>query len=411
LFTHKADLEKEIEREFPKVKRPIEEFHRNVMRISEELDALLERDLTWPPVTFWERREFARASARQQFDREGRIHDLLAEFPEDHPFRLAVHYPAYFGDGIDPDQVTELRLSRLYANWYKGALAINEGQEALYQLLIDKIRSHSGAIQLNARADEILIQHGAVRGVRLEALDDEIGCNHIVAGIDLADLLELLPERSEFEELFERIGEPQRSHYRYILNLVVSAGGFPVGMKRDVFYLRSANKPRAAEDLIHIQSVPIDGDSYRLSVEALLPRRQIEDVEGYVDTIRERLLEALRELLPFLDDYLLLIDSPNDGRPPQHCHDGVLPIPGNNWQRGPQTMPFIYAYPVTSALGLCAMPIHTPVRNLMLCNSQIVPGLGMEGLILAAWIAARQITRSDPSKERMCRGLWTKVEI
>jgi hypothetical protein len=411
LFTHEAALEKEIEREFPKVKRPIEEFHRNVIRISKEFDTLLERDLTWPPVTFWERREFARASARQQIDREGHMHDLLAEFPEDHPFRLAVHYPAYFSDGIDPDQVTELRLSRLYTNWFNGALAIEEGQEALHRLLIDKIRSHSGAIQLNASAGAILIQRGTVTGVRLDASDDAIGCNHIVAGIDLADLLDLLPERSEFEELFERIGEPQRSHYRYILNLVVSARGFPVGMKRDVFYLRNANKPRAAEDLVHIQSEPIDDDSYRISAEALLPRRQIEDVEGYIDTVRERLLETLRELLPFLDDYLLLIDSPHDGRPPHHCHDGVLPIPGDNWQRGPQTMRFIHAYPVTSALGLCAMPIHTPVRNLMLCNGQIAPGLGMEGLLLTAWSTARLITRSDPSKERMCRGLWTKVEI
>ena len=74
-------------------------------------------------------------------------------------------------------------------------------------------------------------------------------------------------------------------------------------------------------------------------------------------------------------------------------------------------MPAVHAYPVTSAMGLCALPVRSPIERLLLCSDQVVPALGMEGAMLAAWSAARIISRSDRSKERMLKGLWTKVEI
>jgi hypothetical protein len=52
-----------------------------------------------------------------------------------------------------------------------------------------------------------------------------------------------------------------------------------------------------------------------------------------------------------------------------------------------------------------------PYRNLLLANHQVAPGLGTEGDLLAAWSAARIITKTDRKKEQMRKGLWTKVEI
>lgn len=74
-------------------------------------------------------------------------------------------------------------------------------------------------------------------------------------------------------------------------------------------------------------------------------------------------------------------------------------------------MPVVYGFPVHRTLGLCALPIRTPIKRLLLCNAQVVPGLGLEGQFLTAWSAARIVTRSDRKKEWMRRGLWTKVEV
>jgi hypothetical protein len=40
-----------------------------------------------------------------------------------------------------------------------------------------------------------------------------------------------------------------------------------------------------------------------------------------------------------------------------------------------------------------------------------LPALGQEGELLAAWSAARMITRTDKRKERMRREMWSKVEL
>jgi hypothetical protein len=410
VFRDDTRYQREIEREFFKVKRSVDEFHRNVVRISSEFDRVVERDLVWPPETFLERREFSRSGAQQLLDRLEKGPKLLAEFPEEHPFRLAAGLPAYFSSRIDPDQLNALGFVRLHANWHAGAVGLEKSAETLHELLGDKIAANSGAVRMEDRVDTIMENRGGVCGVRLDTTGEEIGCRHVVAGIELPSLLGAISERAKFEELFEQIGEPGLSHYRYTLNIVMLKKGLPAGMGRDVFYVRSADRPNTGENVLHVQSSSIDEKQQLLCVEALLPRREIEDEGGYLDTIRERLLDALAELVPFLEDHLLLVDSPHDGLPPRFVRAKPARLP-RRYRRGPETMPAVYAYPVTSGLGLCALPVRSPIDRLLLCSSQVVPGLGKEGSLLAAWSAARIISRADRSKERMCKGLWTKVEI
>ena len=71
----------------------------------------------------------------------------------------------------------------------------------------------------------------------------------------------------------------------------------------------------------------------------------------------------------------------------------------------------VYSYPVVSNLGLCALPVRTPIKRLLLCSAQVVPGLGSEGQLLAACSAARIITWTDRSRSWMRRRLWAKVEM
>ena len=70
----------------------------------------------------------------------------------------------------------------------------------------------------------------------------------------------------------------------------------------------------------------------------------------------------------------------------------------------------VYGYPVRGMLGVCAMPSRTPIDRLYLCNEQVVPGLGLEGSLLAAASVARLVAKHDKRKEWMRRGLWTKSD-
>jgi len=407
-----AALSAELEREFPKVKRPVEDFHRLAGKVATQLDSLLERDRVWPPEKFFERQEFARACAAAGLGREGAIPDPLAEFPDEHPFRTLVRAVGRLTDDIDAAQTAPLRMLHLYNNLYRRSARIDGGIGPLRELLIDRIRSHSGEVRIDERASRILVRRGRTTGVRLYGSGDEVGAAFVAAGIDLAAVLRLLDDRSAFDDIFERVGEPQLQRYRYTLNVVLKRDGLPAGMARDVLWIPPDETAVERGAPLYVQADPLDDEHMQLCVETQLPAAMVERSEDYLGGVRSRMRSALRALLPFIDDHAVLFDSPHDGLPPQWVGDTDDDDAGaGDARRGPQTMPAIYGYPVTRALDLCALSVRTPVRHLVLSNAQVAPGLGAEGRLLSACSAARLITKSDSSREWMRRGLWTKVEV
>lgn len=412
-YEHALDegaLERERAREFPAVKRAIEDFHRRCERHASDFDRIVERDLVWPPETFFERRELARAAAHQPFDREGEGPDLLAELPEMHPFRTVLDAVVRGASDYDPDHAVTLSTSRSYWAWCHAA-GIEGGSAWLHEALADKIRTYSGEVRDGESADRVLTKRGAVVGVRLAGSGDEIGCGFVAHAQPIATLLPLLPDRTWLAELFERLGEPTPRWFRYTLNVGVRTEGVPRGMARDVFLVTDPQRKLGAENHLRIE-VGDDEDGVRtLCVETLLPRRGAEEVPGYVASMRERVLDSLRTLMPFLDRHLVFVDSPHDGREPQEIEGNRVVPTSEPWRRGAHTMDALFGYPVRGALGICGLPVRTPVRRLLLCNNQIVPGLGAEGAFVTASSVARVVQRKDRRKDWMRRGLWTKVEI
>ena len=62
-------------------------------------------------------------------------------------------------------------------------------------------------------------------------------------------------------------------------------------------------------------------------------------------------------------------------------------------------------------LGLGGEPVRGPVERTLLVGRSVMPALGQEGQLLAAWAAARIVTKTDRRRDRMRRDMWTKVEI
>ena len=60
-------LGRELDRELPRVRRFVEDLWQSGREANTRIDALLERDLMWPPERFFERREFAEAALDTPF--------------------------------------------------------------------------------------------------------------------------------------------------------------------------------------------------------------------------------------------------------------------------------------------------------------------------------------------------------
>jgi phytoene dehydrogenase-like protein len=406
-----AALDAEIAREFGDQKRHIDEFHSRVLAANDELDALTSRDLVWPPGGFFEKRELARALESVTLARADRQRALDELMPESNPFRVVVNALARFSDGMDPDHQDAARVLRHYGHWLRGPALLDEGEAALHTLVHESLVAHGAEIRATDRVEAIVLRRGEVSGVRLRESGLEVGTGFVCAGIEIRELARLLPNRRPFEELFERLGEPQPRHFRYTVNFVLDKRGVLPGMSSHVF-LRSApsHNPPSATEALWIEQRPLDDDHVLWCVEALIPRRELEGPAEFLDQARRKILDAIRELAPFVDRHLVWIDSPHDMRDAEDVKKNALVPSLEPWSRGPRTMRIVYGYPVSSALGFAAFGARTPVKKLLLASEQVVPGLGLEGELLSAWSCARIVTRSA-SRRWMRRRISSRAEL
>jgi phytoene dehydrogenase-like protein len=403
-----GELEREIEREFPAVLSAAMAFRGRVAERARELDPIFEDDVAWPPTSLFERRRSARLAALIAGGL-GAHEALLEGIPAGHPFRVGALLPATFAAYSDPASRSDFQLTRLFSGLSREALVVEGGLAALADLLAEKVRAHSGQLRRGERCSEIIVEQSTVRGVRLFGSDDVIGAGAVVVGVDVGLLQRLLTDRSPIDQLCERLGEPQPCFYRYTLNAVLRNEGLPLGMKRDVFFLRHPGRGATPDNALHLELSALDSARSLLCVEALLPAHTADERDRAVEGARERLVAALAELVPFVDRHLILLDSPHDGRKPWAAAADMDVSTAPSERRGIPTMPVIHRFAGDDPV--CALPVRTQLRGLWLCNQQVAPGLGVEGELFAAASVAHIAQRADRARDWLRRRLWSKVDI
>ncbi|MCA9582537.1 MAG: hypothetical protein KC416_12135 [Myxococcales bacterium] len=407
---HRLDFPKEqaaraaqFEREFGDARFAIDEFHSRVEALERHLEPVFEEDVIWPPSTYLERRAFRKQMPSPTWQPDGE--DPLRELPANHPFRMVVANVHRFATWRSPEQVTPTESMLLYGHWRRGPTTLLGGEAAFRKLLIDRIESHGGEVRAE-RAERLVLRRRRAVGVRLQGTSETIGSEFVVLGCELGIAARLLEDRRPIETLLESTGEPHVRHYRFTLNVVLDSCAVPLALSRDLFLTTPSDKAPAAHEILHVERHDHGEDQCLLCVEAIIPRRGVEDVAGYIASLRDRILDSLGRVIPFMGEHILLVDSPHDGRDALDMRSRSVIAPADPWSRGPTTMRPLHSYPKTTIMDLCAFPARTPVPGLYLCNGQTVPGLGAEGGLLAALTAAHLIARNDPKGAFLRSRAW-----
>jgi hypothetical protein len=408
---------KEIDRVYPEVRRVVDELYAELARTNAAADAAFERDLVWPPGSFWERRETERVAASlPRFDGSRRP-ALLAEFPRDHEYRAIVDVPARFAShSVD---MPDFAVARLHGAWTRGVARLRGGEQEVVDFLVERLRAHGGEARLGERAARIVHKRGRVAGLVVDGDEETTGVGFVVTDHTTRSLLDLTSDFDPPRRALGALPHLLPAESRFVVSIVVRNEGLPAPLADESFLLPAwpHRGHDAAKPLVHLhragEGCGIDGATL-LVAEAVCPEAT---TSMPVERAREAVLRAIELFLPYVERHYLIVDSPHDGRPLWDMRSGVrkeiartsLRSAGGSVDAEPMAARWRIDPP--SFHGLGAEPIRTPLDGAFVVGPSALPALGQEGELLAAWSAARLITRTDRRKERMRREMWSKIEL
>jgi phytoene dehydrogenase-like protein len=408
---------REIDREFPEVRRVVDELYVELAKTNAAADAVFERDVTWPPGGFWERRETLRAMASLPHlsPRSAAERPLLAELPREHPYRSVVEVTARFSADVG-GELSPFAVARLHGAWTRGLSCLDGGEDELADFFVERVRAHGGEVALTDRADKIVVRSGRASGVLAFGDDTPTGMQFLVTGDTTTSLLELAQPYEPPRRLLALLPALTTSARRFVVSALVRDEGLPVALGQEAFIVP---RPPSLDGAIHLQrTTPRDAPKgTSLLVAETLLESSGRELDEDLETARKRVMATLEAFLPFFERHLLVVDSTHDGLPLWDYRSGERVLVDRSLlRRGgavaePEPMQPLHAIEPGWLGGLAGELLRSPLGNAFVVGRSVMPALGQEGELLAAWSVARIITRTDRKKERMRREMWSKVEL
>jgi len=415
-------FEREIEREFPEERRVIDDLYAELARANAAIDGVFEREAVWPPGTFWERRETGRLVSSLPYARPDPDFDLLADLPVGHPYRALTSQLVRFASHLSRPTLPPFAVARLHGSWSRGVHDLPRGEDELSEFLLERIEAHGGTCRLGDRAIRIYVGRGGVSGVLIDGEGSATGAGFVVTDSSGEQLAELAHGEGILKRAEREWPTLYPGHQRFVTSILVRSEGLPAPLGREVLILPKNDRGLPLHVVRTDPSSETDrpseaGGECLLVAEALLPAtRSPEPLNGVA---RERVMETLKGALPFVDRHLIAVDSPHDGRPLwlfERGRDDATPekierIHLHGASAAPEPMAVQWRVDGFSYLDIGGEPVRGPIGRTLLVGSSVLPALGQEGELIAAWSAVRVITRADGQKERIRRAMWNKVEI
>ncbi len=418
-----ALFQAEIDREFPEVRRVIDDLYVELTRVNSSADAVFERDLVWPPGTFWERRETNSAASALPYLRPG-DRAFLGDFPPHHPYADIVVHSAQFASHLAPGARPHpsFALARLHGLWTRGPYGMPGSEDDVTDFLAERVTALGGQVMLQERALALNPARDQTLRLQLDGMEALIGATFLVTDDTGESLAQL--SRGDGVDHAARRQWPLTTHKagRFTVSIVVHKDGLPepLGAETIIFPRMPGAPPDPLCPVVRLQrtdrAVPEDNalpasDVVLLVAEILLATPgslAISEARGVV-------LDILRSYLPFLERHLVVVDSPHDGLPVWVYADGHKTLVDRMETRGsarsPEVMPALVSVEPSGFLGIGGEPIRGPIPHTFLVGRSVLPSLGQEGELLAACSVARIITRSDRRRARMRRDMWSRIEF
>ena len=415
---------RELDRAMPSARPAIEAFYSAVAALNAKADAFLARDLVLPPGRFGERLEVARALKEEGLELSASAGVALdsgfgpgsGAGADGLEFSRAVRATAAFSTSLaEPASLTPLAVARLHGSWVRGVRAPSSGESGIERLLVERIEASGGECRLDSQVESVFTKRGAVVAVLERDEEEPVGAGSVIFDGPGDDFSRLTGGHGVTKSARRDWPRLRAASGRFLVNLVVRDEGVPDPLAAETFVLATDDAPA-----VHLRCVKPQGaaaGSTLLVAETLLAAGGPVSLEK----ARALVLRSLAPVFPFLSAHLQVVDSPHDGLPlVKYTPGGPVAVPRTELHsaRMPEPMSWLWATDDRSARGpaksgmlgeLTAEPVRGPVRGSFLVGSTVLPALGQEGQLLAAWSAARLITGGDPARDKFRRHRWSRL--
>lgn len=321
--------------------------------------------------------------------------DVLAELGSDARVRAVVEAPLSHLSGLWSQPMGALGAARLWTHLRAGLFRFPGGLDGLKQVFVRKIRDQASDVRPDSYVQSLVVKRGKVVALELAERGEAVGCELVILNHDPHRASHLIPTELRESAWLAAVSEPVG--WRMMVNVGVDPRVLPAAMGPDLVWVGDPRTRLIGDNCLWVSRPGIGphagGDSRPsagvVQVSAVVEARSVTPSLASLTRTRAAALTALRQLVPWLDDHLKVVDVPalvpeRDGLVIDQ--DALVPVYGRAWP---------------GTLGVGALGESTPVRNVLMASDHRYPGLGFEGTCLTALHTLKLVSE----RVRLHRGL------
>ena len=266
------------------------------------------------------------------------------------------------------------------------------GTDGLRDALVKRLAELGGDVLTRENSDSYIVEEisfdGArFAGVKLLQSDVIYRAPFLVAATDSGALRRLIKDKKKHRGLLEQLDSSSTKSLLFAVNWVVPVASLPRGMGE--LLLVDTDDPELKPMMIQVHPARLPGGKEDESLRVIcagvfVPATVRELGEDHLKVLARRMDEQLDSLMPFTREKRVLSSAP-------YLDAGEV--------RGSRLMPHpLYSFEAEAFLGITGLKQRTPAKNILLAGREVLPGLGLEGELLAGMRAARLVQEMGKKK-------------
>ncbi|HPQ67757.1 MAG TPA: hypothetical protein PKW95_01430 [bacterium] len=356
-----------------------------VDRYSSVMRSLLTQNVVYPAYGMRERYRLNRAcgSLGSDFKDGSRMffNDFLQGFPLTAPGRAFLESQFQFLCPVYPDDPTLFYAAFVLSSTNKGIYKVEGGLKVLEDIFKERIISYRGKLHRTAEIEEI--DFGRVNEIKLSEVKEPVRCKKFLVSTDIENFFSRFHPKTIKGGYGKQLAEPPGKLHEYTLYIAIDANVVPVGMDENVILHVD---PQSADELgepVFVRLSPPESPEYApagkrlIAATALVAPESGELTAAQARDIANRMMRQLHYLIPFLNDFTEFI-----------AYDESFAL-----YQSARRSKIVPAIDPEDRFGVGNLPNRTPHDEVFYAGKGSLPGLGMEGEGISAYIAANLLTK------------------